>query len=128
MNVSIKKKADLEATLGKNLANSLLKAGRKKFMKMLPMSVDFKESKPKFYLDNGDMLRAYAFDLEGNLLGEAYCGSGDTVMHHAGVQLGEGQAAPKGVIVAFINTYASSQNHPWSLTIVSSDLQKQIGA
>ena len=89
MNVSIKKKADLESALGKTLANNLLKAGRKKFMKMLPFSVDFKECKPKFYLDNGDMLRAFAFDLEGNLLGEAYCGSGDTVLHHSGVQLGK---------------------------------------
>jgi hypothetical protein len=126
MKVSVKKKAELEAVLGKKLANNLLKSARKGFMKMLPFQVEFVESKPKFYLDNGDMLKAYAFDLEGNLLGEAYCGSGDTVMHHSGAQLGEGQKAPEGTIVAFVNTYASSQNHPWVLTIVSNDLQKQL--
>jgi hypothetical protein len=126
MSVDCKKKEDVEKALGKSLANNLLKAARKGFMKRVPFSITFTDSKPQFYLDNGDMLKAYAFDMQGNLLGEAYCGSGDTVLHHAGVQLGEGQKAPQGVIVAFVNTYASSSNHPWSLTIVTNELIKQI--
>jgi hypothetical protein len=127
MEVKIKNKADLESVLGKTLTSNFMKVARKEFMKTKPMSVNFSETKPKFYLDNGDMLRAYLVDIEtSQVLAEAYCGSGDTVLFHAGVQLGEGQRVPDGQAILFVNTYASSQKHPWFLYVVTNNFQKQV--
>jgi hypothetical protein len=117
--MAFKKFSELESMYGKKMAN-LIKNLRKPYMKKLPMDVTETTRKPKFYLDNGDMLRAFAFDLETfEVVQEAYCGSGDTVMMHLKQQFGEGEIPNDSKLgIIFVHSYASSSNHPWSVTVV----------
>ena len=125
--ISVKKVADLEVIFGAKLAKTV-KGFRRSFMKRLPFSVDLCEVKPAFYLgDNGDMLRCYAVNLEtGELLGERYCGSADTAIQHP-EQFNETAKAPENHALFFVNTFGSASNHPWTLTVVSPNITKQLG-
>ena len=123
--ISIKKQKDLENILGKKLAQTV-KGFRKTFMKRLPFSVELRETKPAFYLNDGGMLRCFAVNLETNeLLGERYCGSADTAIMHK-EQFNETAQAPNNHALMFVETYPSSGNHSWTLTIVSPNITKQI--
>lgn len=115
----MKNNNELVEKVGKEMA-SLIKTFRKQYMKRLPMTVTETNRKPKFYLDNGDMLRAYAYNLETfEVVSEAYCGSGDSVMLHLKQQFGEGEIPSDSTMgIIFVQSHASSSNHPWSVTIV----------
>lgn len=126
MRFQTKKKEDLEKIGGKAFAAMVSKM-RKDFMKRWPSSVEIVTEKPAFYLSDGDMLRTFAVDLSTmEIKGERYSGSGDTVLYHVGEQLGEGgvPGLPENGALAFVNTYASAQNHPWTLTVVTKAPEK----
>ena len=125
--IPVKKVADLEVVFGAKLAKTV-KGFRRSFMKRLPFSVTLCDVKPAFYLgDNGDMLRCYAVNLEtGEVLGERYCGCSDTAIHHP-EQFNETAKAPENHALFFVETYGSSGNHPWTLTVVSPNVTQQIG-
>lgn len=114
----IKTKKDLESCLGKKITEQIL-SKKRHGMKRVPSWVHFRKYKPQFCLDNGDLLYAYAFDAYGELVGEKYCGSGDSVIHHQFEQLAEGQEAPENSIIIFVTIFASSRNSPWSLDVVT---------
>lgn len=124
--ISIKKAADLDQVFGPSLAK-VVKSLRKQFMKRLPFSVHLTDIKPAFYLNDGGMLRCYAVDLSsGQVLGERYCGSADSAIHHP-EQFNETAQAPENHALFFVETYPSSGNHPWVLTVVSPNITKQLG-
>lgn len=126
MQVKISKIADLETCLGKGLARDLVERRRTTMMR-LPRSVKFVETKPKFYLNDGGTLKAYAVDLvAGRIVAEHFCGSSDTVMNHAGEQLGEGDQAPHNGALVFVETYWNGRNTSWSVTVVSNQITKQV--
>lgn len=125
--ISIKNKADLENVFGKKLSAVIVKSMRKSFMKKLPFCVYLTDTKPSFHLDDGGMLRAYAVDISSNeILSEKYCGSGDSAIMHTKEQLSEGQKVPGEVAVFFTESSPSSANHPWTLTVVSNTIIKQL--
>lgn len=127
MSVTVKKNEDLDAAVGKALAK-VIKGFRKDFMKRLPSGIRFTEAKPKFYLDDGGMLRVFAVNLAtGEVLGERYMGSGDTAANNPS-QFDEGHQAPENHALMFVETYPSTGNHPWYLTVVSPNVVKQIEA
>ena len=123
METKIKVKADLEQVLGKKLAANLLSRARSAHMKRLPYDVTFAKTKPQFFLgDNGDTLTAYGADLaSGEILGEKYCGSADTILNHFTEQQGEGIEAPSGKAMIFVHSYWNGRNHSWSVTVVKGE-------
>lgn len=127
MEAKIKVKADLENVLGKKLAASLLAAVKNGNLKRLPSSVTITNVKPSFHLSDGDTLHAYGADLAANAItGQVYCGSGDTTMHHAAQQLGEGQSAPDGKALIMVHSYWNGRNHSWAVTVVSNNFVPQL--
>jgi len=126
MRKEIKKKADLEAYLGKKLAKAVLSFGggsRKK----KPSAIEFLETKPKFYLNDGDTLHCYGVDLEtSEITGERYCGSSDTAYMHREEQFGEGHTAPNNKALLFIQSYYNGRNMSWEVTLISSNLVRQL--
>ena len=122
----IKIKADVERVLGGDFARSLLKI-RTAHMKRLPSTIYFTESKPSFALSDGDVLHAYGVNLKtGEITGERYCGSGDSVMLHP-EQHSEGGEAPSGFALVFVHCYWNGKNMSWAATVVSKDMVRQIG-
>lgn len=127
MQVSIKKKADLENCLGKSLAGQLLKR-RSSQMKRVPSWVTFCEQKPSFAVDDNGTLRAYAVNLEsGQILNERYCGSGESAINHLDEQFNETATAPFNHALVFVETFWNGRNHSWSVTVVSKNVTKQVG-
>ena len=127
INIPVKKKEDLVHVFGAKVAATISKSMRRDFMKRNPFSVAITKEKPAFYLDDGGMLRAYAVDLAtGKILAEKYCGSADSAIMHEWEQFGKGHKAPGEVAIFFVETYPSSGNHPWNLTVVSNNLIEQI--
>jgi hypothetical protein len=127
MEMRIKNKADLENVLGKKLADNLLKAAKKPSMKRVPMSVYFKSEKPKFYVDDGGSLYAYAVNLEtSEIMKEHYCGSGNSSINHQVEQFSEGYSAPEKTAVIFVERFQSSSNCAWIVTVVSNNFVKAV--
>jgi hypothetical protein len=125
-NIQIKKLADLEKVFGKKLTKTV-KGFRKAYMKRTPFSVTLTEVKPSFALGDGDMLRCYAVNLTtGEVIGERYCGSGASEMNHPEL-FNETAKAPENHALIFVESYASSSNHPWTITVVSPNITKQLG-
>ena len=126
MNIQVKKKADLEVALGKDLTKTVWGL-RNAQWKRCPSSLSFTDVKPAFYLNDGGTLRAYGVDLQtGKITGERYCGSADTAIHHP-EQFNETATSPDNHALMFIETYWNGKNTSWSITLVSPNLQKQIG-
>lgn len=127
----IKKTVDLAECLGAPIAK-LVKTQMRKgdYWKRLPQSVTFRETKPAFYLNDGDTLHAYLVDLnKGEVVGSVYCGSSDTAIHHGKEQFSEGQTGQDGFAVFFVETYyAGNGKTAWAVTVVSPNIQKQIAA
>lgn len=128
MDTAIRVKADLEKALGKKLANNLIKVARSPQMKRLPSGVQFRKQKPQFCLgDNGDTLHAYGADIStGEITGEVYCGSADTILNHFHQQQSEGLEAPEGKAIIFVHSYWNGRNHSWSVTVVSNNFVAQV--
>jgi len=125
VSVSVKKLSDLQGIFGLKLTTTV-KTMRRSFMKRLPFSVRLTDTKPAFYLDDGGMLRCYAVNLvSGEIIGERYCGSADTAINHK-EQFNETAKAPENHALFFVETYPSSKNHPWVLTVVSPNITSQI--
>jgi hypothetical protein len=127
MEISIKNKADLEHILGKKLSNNLLKVAKKPNMKRVPMSVYFKSEKPKFYIDNGGSLYAYAVNLETSEIIKAhYCGSGNSSINHQVEQFSDGYSSPDNAALIFVERFQSSSNCAWIVTVVSNNFIKAV--
>jgi len=123
--ISVKKMADLEAVFGTKVAK-VVKGFRKSFMKVLPSTIMLTETKPAFYLNDGGMLWCYALNLDtGEILGSRYCGSGDSAVNSP-EQFNETAKAPGNHALLFVETYPSTANHPWTLTVVSPDITQQL--
>ena len=124
--LTIKKAADLDAIFGKKLAKAI-KGLRGQTYRRIPSAVTLTETKPQFHLDDSATLKAFVLDLaKGEIVASHYCGSYDTILHHKEEQLGEGQKASEGMAVCFLETYYNGRNTSWELTVVSSNLTKQI--
>src|SRR5512138_2622781 len=125
--VEIKKKADLKKVLGGNIAKTVLAFRDSSLMQRLPKSVEFHDSKPAFYLNDGDTLQGYGIDIEtGQILGSHYCGSTDTALHHTTEQFSEGAEAPMNKALVFVREYWNGRNMSWNVTVVSPNVQKEI--
>jgi len=123
--ISTKTKADIETIFGKKMAGVVL-GFRKPSWKKTPMSVSIVEVKPVFYVDDGGGLFCYAVNLEtGAILGERYCGSGNSSINHP-EQFDATAKAPDNHALIFIERYQSSGNCPWTVTVVSPNMTRQI--
>ena len=131
LRVSVKKLEDMRFVLGVDLANLLLKVCKHdKHYRSKPHRIVFTDTKPSFYLGDSETLFAYLIDLNKNeVVAEEYCGSYDTILHHLPAQLGKGGEVPTGYAVVFQRTYyVGGKNFTaYNLTVVSSDLIKQMG-
>lgn len=127
---TIHNKAELKNILGPifDAVQGMLKNESAK-MKRLPWLVQFHSVKPKFHLDDSDLLTAYAIELATGKVSEGvYCGSGISTINHEGQQLSEGFEAPKGFAIVFLTSSygGASSNRLWRLDIVTSDLVPQL--
>lgn len=94
----------------------------------MPRAIYFHDTKPEFYLDNGDVLHGYGVDLvTGKVLGSHYCGSGCSTIHHRAEQLSSGAQAPNGRALMFVHEYWNGKNMSWTVTVVSPNIQREIG-
>lgn len=127
MELQIKKIADLEQALGKTLARNILAwAKTQSGIMRKPRSVRFVSVKPEFHLNDGDTLNALAVDLStGTILGDRYCGSGDSAINHP-EQFDSTYKAPQDKAMLFIRAYWNGVNHSWVITVVSENVTKQI--
>jgi len=126
MRISIKKKADLENILGKELSTKILKL-KCQSEQRLPRSVVLVPEKPQFFLNDGSTLTAYAVDLASETITNChYCGSADTIAHHADEQLGEGHKAPENKAMIFKESYWNGRNMSYNLTVVSPNIVEQL--
>lgn len=127
----VKKVEDMRFVLGVDLANLLLKVCKHdKHYRSKPHRIAFTDTKPSFYLGDSETLFAYLINLEKvEIVATEYCGSYDTILHHLPAQLGKGGEVPTGYAVVFQRTYyVGGRNFTaYNLTVVSSDLTKQIG-
>lgn len=131
MNFEIKKIADLEKILGKSLTRNILNwAKNQQGLMAKPRRVEVHTIKPEFYLSDGDTLHALAVDLaSGDILGERYCGSGDTAINHP-EQFDNTYTAPKDKAMFFIRSYWNGRNHSWIIhcVVANDNLQKMLKA
>lgn len=125
--IPIKKKADLEAIIGKSLTKELCARVGKPDTQKKPKRVYLKSEKPKFYLDRGDVLYAFGVNLKTEeITGYKYCGSEDSTYMHYSEQLGENGSPEDGFAVFFVTNYWNGKNRSWDLTIVSPNITQQI--
>lgn len=123
--LKINKMSDLEAMLTKSIARQVLalenSPTRGRTGKRKPSWVTFHARKPAFYLGDYDTLTLYTFNLAtGELLGNAYCGSYDSILcqNNFQKQQSEGQVMPEGIIAVFV----TRGNGHWHIDAVSSNL------
>jgi hypothetical protein len=125
--VGIKRKADLEAALGRDLARTVMGFRDSSDMRRLPSGISFHDVKPAFHLNDGDTLTAYGVELSGKVRGSHYCGSAESVLNHLSDQFSEGAQAPENHAIIFMRTYWNGRNTSWDLTVVSPNITKEIG-
>ena len=128
----IKKISDLEECIGKKTARAIINRiqsdNQKGTVRKRPSTVHFHNTKPEFYLNDGETLKLYLIDLEKQEIeGEYYCGSGDTAINHKREQFSSGLHCKAGFAYFFITKYWNGKNSSWDITVVSDSLTGQIG-
>jgi len=114
----IKTKKELFEKFGEAFGRFVL-SFRKNGYRSIPMDIVFTTKKPKFAIDDGGGLFAYAFNLETKeVLAEKYCGSGLSSINHWKEQFGEGSIKEGNIAIAFVERHQSSGNCPWMVTIL----------
>jgi hypothetical protein len=120
---AVKKKTEFEQMFGKKLADEIIKEVRKSGgRRLLPSSVIVCNTKPAFYLNDGDTLRAYRLDLiNQKIIGEHWCGSGDTTINHK-EQMAEGEF-PDSETILFVREMWNGSTMSWYLTVVTKNFE-----
>jgi len=116
----IQKKSDMVEIFGANLAREVLGVHRGNW-KAKPQCVTIVETKPAFYLGDGDCLLAYGIDLVSEKVGRShFCGSGDCAINYPEQQV-TGIKAPANKALMFVHSYWNGRNTSWTITVVYED-------